>query len=78
MAKVSMHDEPAEMGRCRLFAPLAPCDISLGVLALLTGLPLLLVTTGSPWGEAEEGRSRAARIFRNSFAFQGPKGGGSY
>ena len=61
MANVSVHDEPAETGRCRLFAP---CDISMGVLALFAGLPFCIRTAGIPAGEAEVGRSRAARILR--------------
>ena len=76
MANVSVHDEPAETGRCRLFAP---CDISMGVLALFAGLPFCISigvlalfvglpfcirTAGIPAGEAEVGRSRMARILR--------------
>ena len=61
MANVSVHDEPAETGRCRLFAP---CDISMGVLALFAGLPFCIRTAGIPAGEAEVGRSRVARILR--------------
>ena len=58
IANVSVYDEPAETGRCRLFAP---CGISMGVLALFAGLPFCIWTARIPAGEAEVGRSRAAR-----------------